>query len=105
MKKPVETPGEWADEKLRRSNVDWSSLLPLSVAEQQAEWERQRTALAMRAAGLTIHEVGEKFGVGIEKTRILLGQAERRSSRPSPIDAYFMQSESEVFEKIRLASW
>lgn len=88
----------WAEEKLRRSNVDWHALLPEDVADRQVEWERQKTALAMRVAGITYREIGEKFGIGTQRARLFVARAAWRTPLASPVEAYLARLQSEAFE-------
>jgi hypothetical protein len=76
--------------RARRSRIDWSELIdnPVTV-ERQVRWERQTTALAMRKAGLTYREIGERMGMTGSNARILVWRAEsRKPGAVSPAEAF-----------------
>ena len=78
----------WPLEKQRRCRIDWEYLLSPSDARIQESFERSATVLAMRESGLKFHEIGEMFGVGVERARQLwkVGERRRRFGVKSPLE-------------------
>ncbi len=74
----------------RRSRIEWADLIDdRDVVIRQAGWERNATALAMRAAGMTFRQIGEYMGVTTARARQRVAKAQRVRNRPghqSPIE-------------------
>jgi hypothetical protein len=91
----AKTEGE--HERERRSRIKWAELIDDGyIVKRQIAWERRATALAMRNAGMTFTEIGDRFG-GLSRGRAqqLVAHAERERSRPgrrSPAEAYFAEA-------------
>lgn len=67
----------WPQNKQRRSNIDWHSLVPKSIADKQCKYERGATIALMRAQGMSYTEIGRKFGVSGSRVTNLLDQYDR----------------------------
>jgi hypothetical protein len=80
--------------RCRRSRIDWSELIdnPVTV-ERQIQWERHTTALAMRAAGLTYREIGERMGISRTRAAQMVDRASRRKPNAVSPGEAFMNAE------------
>lgn len=94
---------KWPEHKLRRTRADWTKVVPQDVAVRQVAFEKSETALAMREAGMTLKQIGEKFGVSVERARQIVARAERRRmygrTPVSPISAYLAEPTFETASK------
>jgi DNA-directed RNA polymerase sigma subunit (sigma70/sigma32) len=94
---------KWPDEKLHRSRVDWFSLVPEGVAISQRAYERSRTAAAMHKSGMTLNEIGVKFGVTQERVRQIIATGARRH-KSAPVEVYFAKvEETDTLKKVEKA--
>jgi len=82
-------------ERQRRSRVDWAELTNDSVvATMQVAWERGATLLAMRAAGLTYRDIGERLNISASRASQIAEKAQhdRRHGRRSPVEVWMSRS-------------
>ena len=80
----------WADEKLRRSNVDWYALIPYNVATAQIAYEKRMTVKSMLDGGMTCGQIAEAFGVsrGRAYQMVVDSRSPWRSNKPAPVEVY-----------------
>jgi hypothetical protein len=79
-------------EKQRRSNIDWHEYLPRHLVPQQISFERCSTAAAMRAIGMKYREIGDAFGVTVERARQMVFKGDRLAKRtkwPTPAEGLY----------------
>lgn len=95
---------KWPEEKLRRSSVDWHALAPAAIAGQQIKYEKAKTLIAMRDAGVPSNTIAGRLGRAETSLALEFKYAEQMLRRvDAPVEAYIESSSKENAHAFRVA--
>lgn len=75
--------------------MKWIDLLPKSVAEHQAAWERRHAVLRAYESGASMRDIAKIMGIVVSRVHQLTTKAhrERRTGKTPPIESFLKKKD------------